>query len=439
MSRAWLPVLSMAAVLGAWPSGSLAEDAPAAELSIPLGPETLRFVRVPSGTFSQGSRSSDPDREADELERRVTIGRAFYAQTTPVTRGQYAAFVAATGYRTEAERGDSGGWGWTGTELAQRKEFTWRNPGFPQTDEHPVVLVTYADALAFAEWASAKSGRSVRLPTEAEYEYATRAGTSTAWYSGEDALSAASIGWYRSNAGDGTRPVGQRQPNALALYDLSGNVYEWCRDAYAPYEAADVKDPEATTPEAGQPLRRVLRGGSWLKDAKKARSAARYRNTPGSRNADNGFRVVVDLRPPRESPGTSTSSAVKWGPILGAGCLAVPVSLFLLLFISLRRQRGLSGVQTRPATDGFFVIAPGLAPGSRVRYQCVVNGNQVGEFITTAAGPETFVYTGGTPAAIRLLEIHDARATGSRSPGVPSKPPSRDDASKPFLGYPRAY
>jgi formylglycine-generating enzyme required for sulfatase activity len=264
-----------------------------AAMVVDLGSIAIETRKVSHGVFTQGAVTGEPGHDKDEEpQRQVTITKDFWIGKYPVTRGQFARFVADTRYVSDAEKGQAGGSGWDGKQLTQKKDATWRNPGFTQTDEHPVVLVTYGDANAFVGWISRKSGKRVRLPTEAEWELAARGGTTTPWYGGSTEAEALTLGWFKGNAGNGTRPVGQKTPNALGIFDMSGNVFEWCRDVYAPYRGGAVVDPEATA-NGAEAERRVLRGGSWVRDPKRGRSAARGRNAPGARTAENGFRVVI--------------------------------------------------------------------------------------------------------------------------------------------------
>ncbi len=356
------------------PSLALAADAAAGnEVALDLGAGpggTIDLRKIPKGTFVQGSPATELGREGDEGPRNVTLSKPFWLGKTPVTRAQFSRFVSETRHVTDAEKGQAGGFGWDAkaTALLQKKDYTWRNPGFAQKEEDPVVLVTFGDASAFAAWASRKTGHRVRLPTEAEWEYAARGGTTTAWYGGAKEDDALAIGWFRPNAGFTTHPVGTRKANAFGLFDMSGNVYQWCRDVYAPYPAGDATDPENTTFAGADSAaeKRVLRGGSWLRDPKRGRSAARNKLAPGTRNADNGFRVAVDddttlLGEGGAGEGAGTppigSAQGALGADGGAGESAAPASSAPTTTASSPRSEGSSWVLlAAPAGSAFVVV-----------------------------------------------------------------------------------
>jgi formylglycine-generating enzyme required for sulfatase activity len=450
-------------------------------LAVDLGDGVrLELILVKKGTFTQGSPKEEPGHGDDEAPHRVTLTHDYYLGKYPVTRGQFARFAKDTGTRTEAESGTSGGFGWDGEKLTQKKEYTWRNPGFEQTDDHPVVIVTWQDARKFCDWLGRKAGRAADLPTEAQWEYACRAGTTTRFYGG-DGDKPDEIAWYKANAGAGTRPVGKKAANPWGLHDMAGNVFEWCRDAYGPYPEGAVEDPGEGHDRAAERERLVLRGGSWLREAKFCRSAARYRNDPGARNADNGFRVVLAVEPkaggkgPEGEPadtgkGPSTSrsrqgptdlahvpppgGAVGWGAWLGP-CACVGVLGLVVLGVAVLLLRGLAGprrfaedapprpgggvpaapgggVSVRPTADGFWLELPGVEVGSEVRYGCVVNGVPRTGTVTYEPGPNgTFVYTGGPPTQVEVIEV--VRPGGPRAT-YPTTRPWPTDPTWPTSG-----
>ncbi|WP_437965696.1 SUMF1/EgtB/PvdO family nonheme iron enzyme [Sorangium sp. So ce260] len=463
--------LATAVVLLA-PAAAQAADPPPA-LAVDLGGAQLDLVLVKAGRFRQGSPPAEAGRGDDEAIREVTLSRDFYLGRFPVTVGQFKRFVEQTGYRTEAEVGTSGGFGFDGKGLSQRKEFTWRTPGFPQTDQHPVALVTFKDAGEFTRWLTQRTGRAFDLPTEAQWEYAHRAGTQTRFYAGNDDGAAASIGWFKGNAGSGTKPVGQKQPNAFGLHDMSGNVYEWCRDWYGPYAPGPAVDPEQTAAPGGDKPRRVLRGGSWLKDAKHLRAAARYRNDPGSRNADNGFRVVAALEASAPAAGAPSAAPLSAGStraprssswstaatvaFVGGGLVlaSAVVGLVGVLVHRASRRKPMAGappgVTFRPQGDGFWLNAPPHLHGSVLHYRCFVNGVMRRASVPIEPSPRgQFVYTGGVPSAVEVEQI-GAAAWAAAPPPAPRAAwgghRSRDRissapdvaAAAPFRGYPSAY
>jgi formylglycine-generating enzyme required for sulfatase activity len=435
----------------------------------------LDLVLAPGGSFHQGSPPTEAGRGDDETGRPVTISHPYFIGKYPVTRGQFARFVAETGYRTEAEKGTSGGSGFDGQGLVQRKEFNWKSPGFAQDDDHPVVIVSYDDALAFTQWLSGKAGRTVSLPTEAQWEMACRAGSKARFYQGASDDEARTIGWFKQNAGNGTRAVGQKKPNALGLFDMSGNVNEWVLDWYGPsYGEAAVRDPLESRSTLSDKPRRVLRGGSWLRDVRNARCAARYRNTPGSRNADNGFRVIasVDARPAAAAtPATPAAAAAR--PVVSAGAasggtgegwstwlaLLCPVGLFAFtiwfIVTIVRRVFGgrAPGVRTHIGDDGFWIYSPDKTRGRSISYRATVGGADTEGTIASPGSQGEYVYTGGRPTTVKVLGMAAAAvAAGAIGQRLTSDDEDRwrqerdeeerrrrDSSSSTFTGYPSAY
>jgi formylglycine-generating enzyme required for sulfatase activity len=168
----------------------------------------------------------------------------------------------------------------------------------PDDDELPVMNVSWNDAVAFCEWLTRKEGVRYRLPTEAEWEYACRAGTSTPYFWGDDDARRDAHAWSAANAGPGPHPVGRLRPNAWGLYDTNGNVYEYCSDLWSPtaYQAGLLVDPAG--PTLGDEI--VVRGASWGTRAIHCRSAFRGSAPKDHRNRRDGFRVVREWS--NESP-----------------------------------------------------------------------------------------------------------------------------------------
>ena len=277
----------------------------------------MPLVRVPAGEFMMGSDETPDSLAADypqyDRERflklndeapvhRVRITRDFFFGKTEVTVGQFRRFIEQSGYVPESVRDGTGGYGYNrdydpeksvrGDAFEGRDpKYSWRNPGFAQTDDHPVTNVTWNDAVAMAKWLSEKEGVRYRLPTEAEWEYAARAGTSTRYSFGDDERQLDRYAWH---GGDfqtgGHHSVGTKQPNPWGLHDVHGNVWEWVQDWYDAdyYARSPAVDPQG--PQWG--TRRVVRGGSWHATATSWRTAFRRDYEPDYRGISIGLRLV---------------------------------------------------------------------------------------------------------------------------------------------------
>jgi formylglycine-generating enzyme required for sulfatase activity len=295
--------MKTALILGCWIIPALAGAAPAWTNSI-----QMEFVRIPAGEFTMGSPLSEMDRFTNETPHQVKITKPFLLGATHVTVGQFGVFVKETGYQTVAEKE---GWAYGAWNAEQNKwdrleGGSWRNPGFAQDDTHPVVCVNWHDATAFCRWLAGKERRSYRLPTEAEWEYACRAGTKTAYPWGEnpDDGQGRANGCDQTAAGrfalfpaftwsDGflyTSPVARFRPNAWGLHDMIGNTLQWCADGFADYPAGPVEDPRGPA----DAKERNLRGGAFVYGPRHCRSAFRGRNSPDFRNFYIGFRVLLE-------------------------------------------------------------------------------------------------------------------------------------------------
>jgi formylglycine-generating enzyme required for sulfatase activity/tRNA A-37 threonylcarbamoyl transferase component Bud32 len=304
----------------------------------------MKMVSIEPGEFLMGSTKGQidllvkqfPDTrkewfDDEQPQHPVKITRPFYLGAHQVTVGQFRRFVDGSGYKTEAEKDGKGSSGLVGTEWKQDASIHWRNPGFPQDDNHPVVCVSHNDAIAFITWLNEqKKGQKItyRLPTEAEWEYAARAGTAGLYGASDDPESLVRIGNVADaslkkilpdansirgtdptciKGDDGfvyTAPVGSFEPNAWQLCDMIGNVWEWCDDWFDPdfYKTAPRENPHNVV----KAKYRVMRGGGWIFNPSRCRPASRTGCYPmwrvayqwgidvNRRGGTVGFRVAAD-------------------------------------------------------------------------------------------------------------------------------------------------
>jgi formylglycine-generating enzyme required for sulfatase activity len=246
-------------------------DLPVIELPSITNTLDMTFKEIPAGTFMMGSPEGEPGRRDNETQHPVTITKPFYMQTTEVTQGQWQAVM--------------------GTEPWKGKQYVKEGPDYAAT------YVSWDDAVSYCKKLSAKEGKRYRLPTEAEWEYACRAGTKTAWSFGDNEAVLGDYAWYRENAWDidekYAHQVELKKPNAFGLYDMRGNVYEWCHDYYEEdyYKQSPAQDP--TGPSRGSS--RVQRGDWWAGYTRFSRSAFRIGLGAAGRDYGVGFRLVREL------------------------------------------------------------------------------------------------------------------------------------------------
>lgn len=211
----------------------------------------MEFVLIPAGSFMMG---------ADKNLHKVNITEAFYMGKYEVTQQQWVAVMGS-------------------------------NPSKFKGRTNPVETVSWDDAQRFIRKLNSKEDKKYRLPTEAEWEYACRAGSSTAYYYGDDKNRLSQYAWYDGNSGEQTRPGGQLKPNAWGLYDMYGNVWEWVQDWYDDKYYSKSPSINPTGPSTGSA--RIMRGGSWYDGAENCRSALRLVGSPGFRHFVYGFRLVL--------------------------------------------------------------------------------------------------------------------------------------------------
>jgi formylglycine-generating enzyme required for sulfatase activity len=263
------------------------------------------MVVIPPGEFSMGDETGPP---AERPAHRVRVAAPFALGKYLVTRREYTRFIEATRREEsgcDVRRGDS----WN-----PDPGLSWRDAGFPQGPRHPVVCVSWQDAAAYAEWLSRITGKSYRLPTEAEWEYGARGGTTTRFYWGDDPslmcryendVDESWIEQFHFNAAatcqDGfayTSPVGTFAPNQFGLYDMLGNAFQWVADCWTESYAGAPGDASVAVTSGGA-CARTFRGGSWNRNPAGVRASLRVRDDTGRPGNVIGFRVarVLDGNP----------------------------------------------------------------------------------------------------------------------------------------------
>ena len=310
-TRLFLPVLTATFLTGTGLTADIRVD----DREVPA------MVRIEPGHFTAGSTYAETaavhypalNAAREQPARKVTIAHAFAIGRTEVTRGQFARFVRATHWKPDGPCSfldDEFGAKWTADTVHD-----WLHPGYVQADNHPVVCVNLGDANAYAAWLGTMTGRNFRLPSNVEWEYAARAGTTTAhwWDNRKDASNPCTFanlsdisrarknnrgnvepsGYFACNDGyANTAPVASFVPNPWGLYDMLGNVWEWTADCF---NADQIAAPNDARARGGDCTSHMDRGSSWGNSPKYARAAAQHPDLVGARTSVLGFRLVEDL------------------------------------------------------------------------------------------------------------------------------------------------
>ena len=265
----------------------------------------IKFEFIKGGCFQMGNTFEEGN--DDEKPVHEVCLDDFYMGKYEVTVGEFRKFIDDTRYKTDAEKGD-GCSDWNENKWEKSKDVNWLHTGFPQTERHPVVCVTWSDADEYVKWLSAKEGKGVRLPTEAEWEYAARSGGKGYEYIFGDGAPSDNLAdesakkeFPRWTVWEGytdnfiyTAPVGSFKANESGLHDMAGNVWEWTADWYGKnyYKQSPKDNPKG--PERGD--RKVARGGSWLNKPDYTRASHRFKVAPAKRFVNGGFRVVYPAK-----------------------------------------------------------------------------------------------------------------------------------------------
>ena len=238
-------------------------------LTLDLGTAKWEGMLIPAGKFLMGSPAGEAKTEKEsalETQHKVTISEPFYLGKFELTQAQYEKVMGV-------------------------------NPSGAKGDNLPVHNVSWQDAQDFCAKASRLVNRTVQLPTEAQWEYACRAGTTSAYYSGNSIADLDKIGWHHGNSGGKLHPCGELRPNAWGIYDMHGNIREFVRDLFADAPLADATDP--TGPKEGDPKNHVVRGGAYTANAATALNCRAAVRRPTESLGNTGFRIMVSVTPPK--------------------------------------------------------------------------------------------------------------------------------------------